>query len=498
MTHSATTDPTGPIADSVGPDVLDTPEAGPRAIRGAGMRVSSYFAGALLGLVSAPLLTRHLGTVRFGQYYTVVALVALVGGVTEGGLGAVGVREYTVLAGADRARFMRNLLGMRLTFACVGVAGALVFAFLAGYQSILVQGTAVAGCGLVVAVAQTTLAVPLSAGLLFGRQMLTDFLAQVLTVSLVVAGVLVGAGILPFLAVPIPTGLALLALTVVFVRGRTPVRPAFELSQWRRALRETYPIAAATAVQTLYIRSVILVLSLVSVPLQTGTYAYSVRIMEILTGIPVLLVSTTFPVLARAARDDRTRLSYALQRIFEIAVLGGVWMTLCTVIGAHLALSVIAGAKGAAAVPVLRVQAVALLLAFLSASASTALMALRRSRALLVSSAVAVATTVVLAFALVPGQGALGGGIASVGGEAALLFTMGLALVRGDQLRLTFGVLPRVLLAAGLGFAAAGIPALPDIARLVLFTIVYATVLGLTGAVPVELRHATLDRLRRH
>ncbi len=493
MAPGATTDP---IAASSAPDVLDSAEAGPRAIRGAGMRVGSYFAGALLGLVSAPLLTRHLGTVGFGQYYTVVALVALVGGITEGGLSSVGVREYAVLAGAQRDRFMRNLLGMRLSFTCLGVAGGIAFALLAGYSNDLVVGTALAGCGLLLIVAQTTLAVPLSAGLRFGRQALNDLLVQVLTVCLIVAGVLAGAGVLSFLAVPIPTGLALLVLTVVLVRGNMPMRPAFELSQWRLALRDTYPIAAATAVQTLYVRSVILVLSLVSVPLQTGTYAYSVRIMEILTGIPILLVSATFPVLARAARDDHARLGYVLQRIFEIAVLVGLWMTLCTVIGAHLALTVIAGARGVGAVDVLRVQAIALLLAFLSAGAGSALMALRRSRALLVSSGAAVVVTMGLAFALVPSLGALGGGIASVGGEAALLVTLGAPLVRGGRLRLRLGVLAPALLAAGLGGAAALVPDLPDLLRLLVFTGVYAAVLALTGAVPVEVRHATLDRVR--
>ncbi len=489
------TDLTSPIAGSATRDVLDTAEAGPRSIRGAGMRMGGYFAAALLALVSAPLLTRHLGTVRFGQYYTVVALVSLVGGITEGGLSSVGIREYAVMVGAERARFMRNLLGMRLSFACLGVAGGLAFALLAGYPNDLLLGTALAGCGLLLGVVQTTLALPLSAGLLFGRQTLNELLVQVLTVSLIVAGVVVGAGILPFLAVPIPAGLTLLALTVVLVRGRAPMRPAFELAQWRLVLRDTYPIAAATAVQTLYVRSVILVLSLVSVPVQTGTYAYSVRIMEVLTGIPILLVSATFPVLARAARDDRSRLGYVLQRVFEIAVLGGLWMTLCTVIGAHLGLSVIVGDKGAGAVEVLRVQAVALLLAFLSAGASSALMALRRHRALLVASAVAVVTTVGLAFALVPSHGAVGGGLASVGGEAALVVALSVPLVRGDRLRLKLGVLAPALLAAGLGAAAALVPELPDLIRVLLFSGVYAAVLALTGAIPVELRHATLDRL---
>src|SRR5436190_24307702 len=43
-----------PGADTAG-DVLDTPRAGPLALRGGALRVAGYGGGMLLGLISAPL-----------------------------------------------------------------------------------------------------------------------------------------------------------------------------------------------------------------------------------------------------------------------------------------------------------------------------------------------------------------------------------------------------------------------------------------------------------
>jgi len=62
------------------PTVLDTPDAGPAAIRGAGLRVVSYGAGTLLSVGSAALLFRHLGVSDSGRYVTVLSLVTIVAG----------------------------------------------------------------------------------------------------------------------------------------------------------------------------------------------------------------------------------------------------------------------------------------------------------------------------------------------------------------------------------------------------------------------------------
>jgi len=486
----------GPVAPDIDVrDVLDTPEAGPRAIRGAALRAGSYFTSALLVAVSAPLLTRHLGQVRFGEYYAVTSLVALVAGLTEGGLGAIGMREYASLSGERRRLFMRNLLGLRLAFVTVGLLGGIVFAGLE-YPSLLLAGTVIASVGILVTVAQTTLAVPLYTELVIGRRVLYEVLSQVVTVALVVVGVVIGAGLLPFLFIPIPAGLLLLGLTARMVGRRAPRRPAFDLRRWRSIVRDTYAVAASTAVQTLYLRSVILVMTLVASPAVWGVYAYSVRVLEILVGVPVLLVTTVFPVVARAVRDDRQRLAYVMNRTLQAGIIVGLGMSLATIIGAGLVMTILTGGHGGQAATVLRIQAPGLLLAFFSASWAIELIALRRHRALLVSSAVAVALTAGLTAALVPGHGALGGAVASIAGESALVLTMGISLWRSGDLFFSLGRVPRaVLCAAGATLAAVVVP-LASPVRLAVFVLLYGGGLVVSGAIPEEIREASLEHLR--
>lgn len=80
----------------VQPDLLDTPQAGPAAVRGGAMRVVGYVAGVALSVGSSALLFRHLGVVDSGRYVTVLALIAIVLGVTDVGLTTIGVRELAV------------------------------------------------------------------------------------------------------------------------------------------------------------------------------------------------------------------------------------------------------------------------------------------------------------------------------------------------------------------------------------------------------------------
>jgi len=229
-------------------DLLDTREAGGAALRGSVLRTGSYVLGILLSLISVRLLIVHLGVADFGRYATVVALVTIVSGFTEGGLNSVVLREFATLGAERRREMMASAIGIRLILTIVGVAFAVAFAAVAGYGSTLVLGTALAGIGLVLQLLQSTLSVTLQAQLRFGWVSVAELVRQVVNVALLVALVLAGAGLLPLLAVAIPASAVSLALTVPLVLRYTSLRPSFHLAHWWRLLRETIPWAVVAAV----------------------------------------------------------------------------------------------------------------------------------------------------------------------------------------------------------------------------------------------------------
>jgi O-antigen/teichoic acid export membrane protein len=469
------------------PDLLATEEAGPAAIRGGALRVGGYGIGVALSVFSAALLFRHLGVVDSGRYVTILSLVALVGGLTEAGLTAIGVREFATAGPEGRIRSLRALLGMRISLTLAGVAGAIAFAGIAGYGSTLVLGTALAGLGLLLQSLQSAASIPLQAELRLGWVTVADLARQLVTVGAIVALVAAGAGLLPFLAIAIPAGLASLVVTVAAVHHREALLPVFRWAEWAGLMREALPYAVTSAVGAFYFRLAIIVMSLVATDVETGYFAASFRIIDVLIVVPQLLVGAAFPIFARAARDDRTRLRYALQRSVDGALIFGIWTAVCLVAGADLAIKVVAGPDFAPAADVLRIQAGALLLAFLNAVLGYALLSLGRYRALLAMALAALLTVAVLTPPLADAHGAVGGAIATVAGEAVVL-AGGVVTLLWLHPELPFSTRGLVRIAvAGLAALATVLIGLPDVPAVLLATAVFFGLLFALRAFPDEL-----------
>jgi len=453
------------------------------------LRSSAYALTILLSLVSAPLLIRHLGISAFGRYTTVIALVTIVGGLTDAGLLNIALREWTTHSGQPRRELMRSLLRIRLELSGAGVLAGVAFALVAGYDEVLVLGTLLAGIGMLLQVTANLLTVPLQGDLRFGWASLIDVLRQTVAVGLIVVLVLLGAHLLPFLAVTIPAALAALVLAAWLVRDRMPLVPAAGRTDRWPLVRETLPYAAAIALNTFYFRVTIVVMSIIAVPRQTGYFATSFRVTEVLVGVPALAVGAAFPILARAAHDSQDRFAYACARILELALIVGTAVALAVVLSAPFLIDVLAGRAGAPAAGVLQIQSMALVASFLGVATGYALLSLRRYVALLVVNGVAVVANILLTVALVSLEQAKGAAIAAVAAESGLALTQLVLLLRMRRTRVRPRALPGVAVAALAGASPLLIQGLHPLLRAAAGVALYTLVLGLVGLTPPEISH---------
>ena len=475
-------------------DILSTPEAGGRAIRGGVLRVVGYGGGLLAGLAAAPFLIRHLGVVRFGEYVTVTSLMTIVAMVSDAGLTVVGVREYSVRDAEGRRLLMRNLSALRVIISALGAGLAVAFAVAAGYDGELVAGTAVAGLGLIFVVMQQTYAVPLSAQLRLGSVTALDLARQMLTALSQIAAVIAGAGLLTFFALPIPVGITLLAATALLIRGEVPLRPRLDPAEWRLLAREALPVAIASTIGSFFYRIAIIVMSVIAADEITGYFSASFRLIEVVLTIPGLITAAAFPIVARAAVEDQARLAYSLQRLFEIALLLGAWTALAAAFGARPAIDVLAGQDFEPSIPVLRIQAVAMAASYLVAVWATALWAMRRQRALAWANVVGVTFAGGLVAVLVPAYDAEGAAIAMVVAEVVLAGAYAYAVMHDrPDLRPSLRLVPRVALAAALASLAWFVP-VPDVAVVALASAIYVAVLFAVRGVPDEVWAAIRSR----
>ena len=481
-------------------DVLQSPETGVLVVRGGAIRGVGYAIGIGLTAVASVFLLRYLGVADFGRYMTVVSLVAIVGGVTDAGLTAVGARDLARRPrGEPRQRLMANLVALRLVVTPLGVLAAMVVAFVAGYGSTLVLGTLLSGIGLILVATQATMMLPLSVRLSIGRLTAVELIRQVTIVLCTVVLVAVGAPLLPFFGIPIVVGAVALTVTPILVGREGLVRPAIARSEALRLARETLPVAAAVVMNVVYFRLLIILMSLLATATATGLFATSFRIYEILFGIPTLVLSVALPVLA-AADMQRERLAYQVQRLSEVGLIAAAYLVIAVLILAEPLIRVLGGSDYVGAASILRIQSFALVAVFLGQVAQLALIAVRRQRALAVANGIALALVLTLGVTLIPPFAETGAAVAAVVSETTLAAMLLVALHRADPLLLpTFRFSWKIGLAVALAVPILLIP-ISAAAQIVVASAIYVGVIWVTRAVPPEIvdafarRHADAPR----
>ena len=422
-------------------DPLAAGAAGARFVRGGTLRVLAYVGAITTSIVVMPFVTRHLHSGDYGRYVTVTSLMLIVAALTEGGIASLGVREFEHAPDGERREFMRSLIGIRIALSAAGGAGAIAFALLVGYPPVVVAGTAIAALGLVLANLQVTLTVPLTAALRLGWLAALDFIAPAVTAVALIVLVVLDAPLLAFFGAAVIAYAVNLAVTAVLVRRAVTLRPAFGFSRWRGLLRDSIVFAAATALATVYFQVVVVAMSVISTAQQTGVFSLAFRILSVVNGIPALLVGSAFPILLRAARDDRDRLRFALQRLLEGNLLLGGWLSLLVVAAAPFAVHVIGGPGFPGAAAVLRILGVGVIATFIAVVFAITLLSLHAYRALIATSVGMVALAIVLCAVLIPRDGAHGAAIVTLTLEVVLACVYGATLcLTHPELRPTLAV----------------------------------------------------------
>jgi O-antigen/teichoic acid export membrane protein len=479
-------------------DVLDTAGAGASVIRGGMLRLGGYLLGALATVASSAVVIRHLGVIDTGHFLTVTALLTIVATVSDLGLTGFAVREYATGERSDGRRFLRNLLGIRMVLALGGLVVAVLFGVLVGYPTVMVLGTVIAGGGMVFLVVQDGCAIPLQVGLRFGWVAGLQLALQVGVAIEAVLLAVAGAGLLPFFALQLPIVIPVLFATVVIGGHDSRLMPSLDTQEWRRMVSRILPYSAAVVFSVVYFQIAQVMVSLLSSPTQTGYFGVSFRVLAAFTLLPPLIVSTALPLLARAARDDAERFSYASGRLVETMVLAGFGLGLALFLGAAFAIHVIAGPGYGHSVEVLRILAVALLGTFVIAARGYALLSLDRLRSMLLCNAIAFAVVVACGIPLISAYGAKGAAISLVAAE----LTLGLSYERAlshkqPQLRLDRGFVLRAGGAALLAGAATSLLSLPAVLAAALGSTLYVAALLALGIIPAEIREALLSRWHR-
>jgi O-antigen/teichoic acid export membrane protein len=217
--------------------------------------------------------------------------------------------------------------------------------------------------------------------------------------------------------------------------------------------------------------------------------------MEMLGGLPLLIGGVILPVVSVAARDDRGRLRYVLERTTDISLLLGSLLAVVLVLAAHPIIAVLGGSAFADAVPVLRIQAPSIVTVFLVQSWITFLLADGHRRDLVGCVVLGLVALAVAGVALISPYGAKGAAGAAVVADVIYASAVHVAVrhLPGPLAPLRLGYCVRLVIAVTCALGAGWVSGLPDALAAGLAAGVFVGLAIALRMVPIDL-YAALQR----
>lgn len=462
-------------------------------IRGGAVRSGGYALGALLGAVTSVFLLRGLSVEDFGRFATVGALLAIVSVLSDAGLTAIGTRDLSVLESQEeRDSLLSNLVALRLWLATAAIAAAAIFAWAVGYDGVMIAGVLLGGLGVLLVNTQATMMGPLSVGLLQARITTVEVMRSALTLAAIAVLSLAGASLLPYFAVQIVVGLAVLAITPRLLGSTRGLRPRLDKRTALALLRVAAPVGLALAMNILYLRLLVVLVSLTTDATETGLYGTAFRVVELFIVLPPMIIGIALPLLAVAGTENLARLRYGLQGLTEMAVVSTLALSLALSTLAEPMVRLLGGDGYVGATEMLQIQVWALVPLSVGSIFAVALLSLGRQRSIALANGIAVLVVLSVGLLLIGAYEGKGAAIAGIVVETVLLLALAgfLRVAQSDVFpSLRFLWRPLFALAAGLATLLAPLPEVVDAAvALSAFVLVAFALRAVPGEVLLALR----------
>ena len=383
--------------------------------------------------------TRTLGEDLWGRYAYAAAATALFSQMTDMGTALFLTREVA-RSGVVEPRLLGGLLQLRLALAGLYLLAVAALAAMHHDEPWLALALCTTGLG---ALAQGSLEAcwAVFRGL---ERLELEARSQSLLSALyaafgcvVVVAMIAGLvprddrGIVAFAATQLLSAAVALAMAARAVFGLArPIR-GWDVALRRRFVREVLPLGLAIVASLIYFKIDIPMLRWMRGDSETGRYAASFRLLEMLAVVPAIAMSATFPALSRDIVNNPAR-ARQVHRM-ALATLGGLGLLIALVFGfaADWIVLLLYGPEFAGSAPVLRVLGVSISLMFVNYLETHMLVALGLVRWQMSVAMTLCLVNVGLNLCWIPEFGAVGAAWATACTELALLAAVMPAVHRG-------------------------------------------------------------------
>jgi O-antigen/teichoic acid export membrane protein len=373
----------------------------------------------LLSMVSGGVLAiyaiRTLSVEAWGDYSTVISLMAIFAVFTEMGISSLTVRDMSSRPGQDGQLLALALTAVVVTGTvsiCLLFLTALVLQFDFDYGLLLLTAAVLAVQGLSVPIYATFTARRV---LVYGA--VANVGSAVATAATGIALIALGWGPAGLLTGILAGHVVRWALSYSLVRSRLSLTPRLLRDQWGRVrgfLRAAVPIALTGGLTIVYQRLDILMLSKLSDAREVALYSVPFTILQYSWIVPAAVAGAYFPLLTAQLRTDREVARNSFLLLMRFFLLMSVPFTLLLVVGGEPLLTFVFGDRYGESADVLSVLAWISVLGFQNYVLWYGILACHREKDVVGIQAAGLVLNAALNVVFIPRWGGMGAAVALV------------------------------------------------------------------------------------
>ena len=466
---------------------------------------------AFLSIFIVKLITNYLGVEGYGRYAAIYEFLAFFGIAADLGLFTIGVREMAKEDSQEKREYvLANIITLRMILCTVVMAIAIVSAYFIPQYNDLHLGIAIASIAVFLSIIQSALASLLQLNLKMQYAALAQVAGTVVALSYMIYVAFygfannVGDGFYHLIFAGVVGNVVLVFVTYLAARKYGRIRFGTDFKYIRSVFVRCLPYGLALVLNMIYFRIGSIMLLLMQGPTEVGLYSVPMRILEILSLVPVFFMNSVLPVLTRHIKEASSRVKDILKYSFDFLFMAAVPMVVGTFVLAYSLIFVISSEEFLSRIDegfygsdiVMKILMIAMMISFINNLFIYSIIATNHQNKLLWINGSCAILNVCLNLFLIPQFGARGAAITAVLTEM-LLFVLAFSVARRYlKFTFSFGTVWKVSLAGTL--MGLSVWALRDISYsyiqnmnvlllIPLGGVVYSGMLLLTKGIPKEL-----------
>lgn len=381
--------------------------------------------GTVLGLLTVGIMTRYLGQAGYGYYTTIMGFLQFFGILVDFGL-TLTTAQMLGHSQWDEKRLFGNILSLRIVSAVVFLGVAPLLAMLFPYPAFVKTGIAICTLSFFFMSINQIFLGFFQKHLALAYASFAEIANRVFLLAAIVLSIQLNFGLFGILVAVVLSNLVQCAFLLWPAHRLQPITLAFDKAIWRDIWQQTWPIALSIALNLLYLKTDILVLSVFRSPEEVGLYGAAYKVVDVLTTFPVIFAGILLPLLTRFWQGgDKQRFAQLTQQGFDAMSMLAWPLVFGTLFVGGDVMAIVAGEPFRASGFLLQLLIWASAVIFFNAVFAHAIVALKRQRSTIWAYGITAIVGVAGYLVAIPLYGALGAAVMTVVSEAlvaALVF----------------------------------------------------------------------------